>query len=83
MSPWLVAASAMLPPVAVAVVMCARGNVNERLAAAQLMSSITLLLLVVLSFALDQSSSIDLALTLAFLAVPATLLYALFLERWL
>jgi multisubunit Na+/H+ antiporter MnhF subunit len=83
MSAWLIAAVAFLPAVGVAVIMCARGNLGERLAAAQLASSLAVLLLVILTFALDQASSMDLALTLALLSLPATLLYALFVERWL
>lgn len=83
LSAWLIAAIAFLPAVGVAVAMCARGTLTERLAAAQLASSLAVLLLVILTFALDQASSMDLALTLAFLSLPATLLYALFVERWL
>ncbi|HTT81006.1 MAG TPA: monovalent cation/H+ antiporter complex subunit F [Stellaceae bacterium] len=83
MTPWLVAAIGLVPALGAAVIMCARGNAAARLAAVQLAGSIAVLLLVVLTFALDQPSSIDLALTLALLTLPATLLYALFLERWL
>ena len=36
-----------------------------------------------MTFAFDQSSFIDLALTLALLTLPGTLVMALFLERWL
>ena len=39
--------------------------------------------LMTLSFAFDQPSSIDLALTLALLSAPGTLILALFEERWL
>ena len=80
---WVIAAIAFLPAIAVAVVMCARGTLTERLAAAQLAGSLAVLLLVILTFVFDQASSMDLALTLAFLSLPATLLYALFVERWL
>jgi hypothetical protein len=41
------------------------------------------LFLAALTIVLDQASSIDLALTGAFLSLPASLLFALFFERWL
>ena len=40
-------------------------------------------MLVAASFAFDQTSSIDLALTFGLLSLSATLLFAVFLERWL
>ena len=83
MNPWLAAAIALLPPLGVAILVCARGTIAQRLAAVQLAGSVATLLLVVASCAFDQASSIDLALTLALLTFPATLLYALFVERWL
>jgi multisubunit Na+/H+ antiporter MnhF subunit len=41
------------------------------------------LILVLMTFAFDQSSFIDLPLALALLALPGTLAMTLFLERWL
>ncbi|HEY3912049.1 MAG TPA: hypothetical protein VGM07_19490 [Stellaceae bacterium] len=83
MSAWRLAAIAFLPPLAVAVLMCARGTLGQRLAAVQLVGALAALLLVVMTFAFEQGSSMDLALTLSLLALPASLLYALFVERWL
>jgi len=40
-------------------------------------------LLALATFAFDQSSFIDIALCLALLTLPGTLVLALFLERWL
>jgi multicomponent Na+:H+ antiporter subunit F len=51
--------------------------------AAQMLSSIVVPGLVAMTFAFDQASSIDLALVLALLCLPGSLLYALFSERWL
>jgi multisubunit Na+/H+ antiporter MnhF subunit len=48
-----------------------------------LISSLTMLVLIALSFALGQSSFIELPLALALLSLPGSLLMALFLERWL
>ncbi len=80
---WDVAALALLPPLGVAVVVAGRGAVPNRLVAVQLATSLTVLLLIIVSFADDQPATIDLALTLALLALPGTLVMALFLERWL
>ncbi len=82
-SAWLVATIALLPPLALTVIACGRGAVGRRLAAVQLASSIGVLVLVVMTFAFGQASSIDLALTLAILTLPANLLFAVFVERWL
>lgn len=83
LNPWLVATLALLPPFAVAVLFCLHGDLGRRLGALQLVTSSGALVLAAMTFALAQPSSIDLALTLALLAVPATLLFALFLERLL
>lgn len=83
MSPWLLASLGLLPPLAIAVIMCARGPVGRRLVAAQFAASVGAPLLVCLTFVLKQASSIDLALTLVMLSLPATLLFAVFVERWL
>jgi multicomponent Na+:H+ antiporter subunit F len=80
---WLVAAVLLLPPLLVAVLAAARGPIHVRLIAVELATSLAIVLLIVLSFAFDQASSIDLALTLAVLTMPGTMLLALFQERWL
>jgi multicomponent Na+:H+ antiporter subunit F len=83
MSAWLIAALALLPALIVGVVCAARGAIARRLVAIQFATSTAVLLLVVLDFAFDQSSSMDLALTLALLSLPGTLVLVLFQERWL
>lgn len=83
MSAWLIAALGLLPALIVAVVSAARGAPARRLVAIQFATSIAVLLLVVLDFAFDQPSSMDLALTLALLSLPGTLVLVLFQERWL
>ena len=83
LNPWLLATLALLPPLAVPLVACARGPTAQRLVAVQLLTIIGVLLLAALSFVLTEASSIDLALTLGLLNVPATLLFAVVLERWL
>lgn len=83
MNAWLITALGLLPPLIAAVVCAGRDAVAQRLVAIQFATSLSVLLLVVLDFAFDQSSSMDLALTLALLSLPGTLLLALFQERWL
>jgi multisubunit Na+/H+ antiporter MnhF subunit len=81
---WLIATLALLPALTVAVAKAfVSGSTATRLVAVQLSSSLTTLILVLMTFAFDQSSFIDLPLTLAFLTLPGTLTLALFLERWL
>ena len=83
MSAWLLTVIALLPPFGLMVLMCSYGPVGRRIVAAQMVASIGVLALVAMSFAFGQASSIDLALALGLLCLPASLLYALFLERWL
>ena len=80
---WMVATLALLPPFAIAGFHATRDDLCQRVVALQLATSIAIMTLTLLTFALDQSSFIDLPLTLALLGLPGTLLAALFLERWL
>ncbi len=82
-SGWTLAALALLPPFLAAIVAAGSLGVSQRLVAVQFATSLTVLLLIVLSFAFTQASSIDLALSVVLLTLPGTLLLALFLERWL
>lgn len=83
MSAWLLTVIALLPPFGLMVLMCSYGPAGRRIVAAQMVASIGVLALVTMTFAFGQASSIDLALALGLLCLPASLLYALFLERWL
>ncbi len=83
MSIWLLAILAMLPPLGVPLWYAARGDVANRLVAVQLASATASLVLVLMSCAFDQSSLIDLPLTLSLLSLPGILMLTLFLERWL
>ena len=60
-----------------------RGRTGDRLIAVQVAAAVSTLILVLMSFAFDQTSYIDLALTLVLLSWPGTLILAQFLERWL
>ena len=83
MTPWLIATLGLLPPLAVALWHSMRGGLAARLVAVQLATGFTSLIIVLMSFAFDQPSILDLALTLGILSLPGTLLLALFAERWL
>jgi multicomponent Na+:H+ antiporter subunit F len=83
LDPWVVAAAALVPALGLCIGFCARGPASQRLVAAQMAGSVATFLIACLTFALREASSVDLALALALLTLPATLLYALFLERWL
>lgn len=80
---WLLALLALLPPFAAALVQAWRGPVGQRFVAVQLAGSVGIVAMAMMSFAFDQASSIDLTVALGVLTLPASLLYALFLERWL
>lgn len=83
MNPWLVATIAILPALLIPLWIAVRGSTANRLAAVQLATTLACLATILYSFASDQSSLIDLALALALLSLPGSLLYAHFLERWL
>lgn len=83
MTIWMLATVALLPAFAVPIFGACRGNAAERFVAVQLATSLASLVLMLMTFAFDQSSFVDLPLTLALLTLPGTLVIALFLERWL
>ena len=82
-SGWLIALLAMLPPLAVTFALAWRGPAGQRFIAVQLAGSVSILVMAAMTFVFDQASSIDLAVTFGVLGLPAALLYAVFLERWL
>lgn len=82
MTVWMLATIAMLPALAVPVVIACRDSTANRLVAVQLAVSLTAQILILMTFAFDQSAFVDLPLTLALLTLPGTLIMALFLERW-
>ena len=83
MSLWTLAILALLPPLALAAVLVWRGRPGQRFAAYQLASTLTVTVLTLLTFATDQPAVTDLALTLVLLNLPGTLLFCVFLERWI
>lgn len=80
---WSMAFVALLPAFAIPVVTGLRGGTAARLVGVQLASGVAIILLTLVTFVFDQSSFVDIALSLALLTLPGTLVLALFLERWL
>lgn len=74
MTAWMLATLALLPALAAPVWAGMRGSARQRLVAVQLASTLTAVLLTLMSFAFDQPSLLDRALTLALLTLPGTLL---------
>ena len=83
MTDWMLATLSLLPSLIFPLFVAFQGRTGDRLIAIQLATAVTVLILVLMSFAFDQSSYIDLALTLVLLSLPGTLILAQFLERWL
>lgn len=83
MTPWMLATIALVPAFAIPALATCRGGLADRLVAVQLATSVATLILALMTFAFDQSAFIDLALALALLTLPGTLVIALFVERWL
>ena len=81
--PWRWVCLALLPPLLIALWLCSSGPIRRRLIGVQLATSLITLLLAACSFNFSQPSSIDVALTLALLSLPGTLVLAMFFERWL
>ena len=83
MNPWLCASLGLAPVLAISLWRAGRDAAPRRLVALELAAALSVATLLALSFAFDQPSSTDLALTLAFLCLPGSLLFVLFTERWL
>lgn len=79
---WALALLFLLPPLFAALAMSWRGPVALRFVAVQLAGSVGTAAMAAMTFAFDQSSSIDLAVTFGVLSLTASLLYAVFVERW-
>ncbi|MCQ8278088.1 hypothetical protein NFI95_06460 [Acetobacteraceae bacterium KSS8] len=83
MTIWLLATLGVLVPAMVALVCVGRGSGFARLAALQLATSLSAMVLALMCFAFEQPSFMDLSLALILLSVPANFVFAMFWERWL
>ena len=83
MTVWLLATVLLVPPLGVPVVFAMRDDANNRLAAVQFCGVLAGLSLALMTFAFDQPALVDLALCLTLLSLPGTLLFTMFMERFL
>lgn len=83
MNVWLIATGVLLLALVPCAVVVFRTAVPDRLVAVELAGTIATLFIVALAQGLGRPSLFDLALALALLSVPGTLVYTYFLERWL
>ncbi len=83
MNLWLIAALAILLVVIPCGFVLIRAPVMDAVVALQFATGAGVLALVLIAIGLGRPSFLDIALTLALLSYPATLLFAHFLERWL
>jgi multisubunit Na+/H+ antiporter MnhF subunit len=83
MNVWTLAIAALLPPLGLVVFAGLRGPAGPRFAAFQLAANVAGVALLLFTFATDQPALTDLGLTMVLLGFTGTLLFAVFLERWL
>ncbi len=83
MTAFQIAALVLLAAFALSAVATFRGDIGARLVAAQLSSTVTILITVLLSTTYGRDFYIDVALMLSVMAVIGGLVFARFLERWL
>jgi multisubunit Na+/H+ antiporter MnhF subunit len=80
---WLIAATILAPGLLGCGIVSARARTVDRLVALELAGVLMTLLVVLLAEGYGRPSLYDLALALALLSFPSTLVFAHFLERWL
>ena len=83
MNCWIVTALALLVCMVPCFLLCLRGDAMSRLVGLEAGSTMAVMVLLALTEAFNQSSFVDLALTLALLTYGSGLVFARFLERWL
>jgi multisubunit Na+/H+ antiporter MnhF subunit len=83
MNAWLAAALALLPPLMAAAGLALRANTGNLLVAVQFATTLAIEIVIALAMAAAQPSFLDLALALALVGYPGTLIYTHFFERWL
>lgn len=83
MNPWFLATGVLLLALLPCTVVAFRAEVLDRLVAVQLSGTLATLAILAFAQGVGRSSIFDLALALALLSVPGTLVYVYFLERWL
>ena len=80
---WIATAAALLLALPPCLIVIVRARIADGLAALQLAGTITILALLLLAAGFHLAILADLALALAVLTFPSSILFAHFLERWL
>lgn len=83
MSGFVVAAMAMLVALVPCGIVCRRGQVMDAVVAYELVGVVTVMVLVLLAEGFGRSGELELALTLAVLALGSGLVFVRSFERWL
>ncbi len=83
MSAWTAAAIFATLVLAVAVLQTARGSIEARLVSLQFASTAAIVALLLIAQSFGNASAFDVALALALLSFPASIVYARFYARWL
>lgn len=83
MNHWFVAAAALLFGIGACGWVCLFASTLDRLVAVELLGTVTVLVLLLLAAGFDRTPYYEVALALAVLSLPASLVFVRFLERWL
>jgi multisubunit Na+/H+ antiporter MnhF subunit len=83
MNIWFLAAIALTIGLAICGIVIVRAPLMDRLIALELVGILSTLIFMLLAQGLGQEIFYDMALTLAVLSLPGTLVFVHFLERWL
>ncbi len=83
MNLWLWSATILMLGLVMCGALITRGGLMSRLVALEMAGTVSVLVLLLLAKGFQQPSYFDVALALAVLAFPASLVFAHFLERWL
>lgn len=82
MNPFLFAAAGILVALVPCLIVCARGDLPNRVVGLSLAGTLTTLELLMLSEGFSRPSFFDLPLTLALLTVASGLVFGRFVQRW-
>jgi multisubunit Na+/H+ antiporter MnhF subunit len=83
LNPWLIGAVVLILGLIPCAVVISRRSLADGLASLQLAGTLTALAVLLLAAGFQRPIAADIAMALAVLSFPSTLLFAHFLERWL
>jgi multisubunit Na+/H+ antiporter MnhF subunit len=80
---WLLAVALLQAGILLCGVVCVRSNLLRSVVAMEMASAIAVLSVVLLAEAVGRPAWFDLALALGLLSFPSSMVFLIFLERWL